>query len=122
MKKLILFGLIVLTTASFSFAEKIKWYSWEEAIKMAKKENKPMMVFVYAPWCHVCKKMNDKTFGSADVITTANKDFIPVKFDIEKEGIYTYNGKEYSGMELISKLSDNQFRGIPSTMFYSPAQ
>ncbi len=122
MKKLILFGLIALSTASFSFAEEIKWYSWEEAVKMAKKDNKPMMVFIYAPWCHVCKKMSDKTFRSTDVVTTANQDFIPVKFDVEKEGTYTYNGKKYSGMELILKLSDNQFRGIPSTMFYSPAQ
>ena len=122
MKKLIIFGLIALTTTSFSFAEELKWYSWEEGIERAKKEKKPLLVFIYAPWCHVCKKMSDKTFKAIDVVTTANQDFIPVKFDIEKEGIYTYNGKEYSGMELISKLSDNQFRGIPSTLFYFPGK
>ncbi|MFC2101484.1 thioredoxin family protein [Bacteroidota bacterium] len=120
MKKTMLIGLIAMTLSSVTFAEGIKWHTWDEGVKMAKKENKPMMVFVYASWCHVCKKMNDKTFRSGEVVPPANQNFIPVKLDIDAEETYTLNGKSYKGKEILLELAVGQQMGIPTTIFYYP--
>lgn len=122
MKKSILIGFTAMIVSSLSMAEEIKWYSWEEGIELSKKEDKPMMIFVYATWCHVCKKMSDKTFRSPEVSSLANQDFIPVKLDIDLEETYDYNGKRYSGKELLGQLASGQMMGIPSTIFYFPEQ
>lgn len=118
MKKLIVLSLIALAFSSSTPPEEIKWYSWEDGLELAKKEKKPMMIFVFATWCHVCKKMNDKTFGTPEVSSIANADFIPVKLDIDKEESYSYNGKKYQGKELIAQLAPGKMIGIPSTIFY----
>lgn len=58
--------------------------SWEEALALAKKENKPIFLDLYASWCSPCKKMKAKTFSNEKVGTYFNKSFINVMIDAEK--------------------------------------
>ncbi len=66
--------------------EGIKFYSgpWTEALKMAKAQNKPIMMDAYTTWCGPCKMMAAKTFKEKEVAEFYNKNFFNVKFDMEK--------------------------------------
>ena len=120
MKKVAVIFLFVFCVGNMISAEEVKWLSWAKGYELAKKENKTMMVFVQTSWCHWCKRMNDKTFSNGDVSSLISKNLIPVKLDPESKDKYTYEGKEYSSSELLGVLSDNNFRGIPATIFYNP--
>jgi len=58
--------------------------SWEEALHMAKKENKLIFLNIYATWCGPCKKMKNTTFSDPEVGEMFNSNFINVSLDGEK--------------------------------------
>ncbi len=72
--------------------EKVNWVSITEAIALAKKEPKKIIVDVYADWCGWCKKMDKTTFQHPDVAEYINEKYYAVKFDSEtKESITVGN-------------------------------
>ena len=118
MKRILFVILITLLSYSFTYAEELKWYSWNEGYELARKENKPMLVFVHAKWCHVCKRLDDKTFNNEEVIPIITRDFIPVKFDIEADGKYLLKDSRVSGKDLLKAISSESVVGIPTTIFW----
>jgi len=62
----------------------IKWYSFEEGIDKAKKENKLILMDIYAKWCHWCNVMENTTYKDKEVIELINKYYIPVRVDAEE--------------------------------------
>lgn len=108
----------------------IKWYTWEEAIKLAEKSPKKVFVDVYTEWCGWCKKMDKTTFADPMVAAYMNKNFYPVKFDAEqKEAInYKNNVLKYRGdvgrrgiHELAYALLDGRM-SYPSYVYLDEAQ
>ena len=62
--------------------------TWEEALKMAKKEDKIIFVDAFTTWCGPCKMMAKKVFTDPDVKRYYDEHFINMKIDMEKgEGI-----------------------------------
>lgn len=57
---------------------------WEEVLKEAKLQGKPVFVDAYASWCGPCKRMARTTFQDPKVGEFMNEHFIPAKFDMEK--------------------------------------
>ena len=71
-------------TAQVSAAE-ITWAkSFDEAFKLAKEQNLPIMIDVYTDWCGWCKKL-DKDVYSADNVVTLSKRFICLKLNPEND-------------------------------------
>jgi uncharacterized protein YyaL (SSP411 family) len=120
MKRIIFITLTTLVICSFTNVEELKWNSWNDGYELAKNENKPMLVFVHATWCHICKRLDDKTFNNEEVAAQIIKDFIPVKLDIEAKENYIFEGKEITGKELLEQISKKTVMGIPTTLFYTP--
>lgn len=122
MKKtiLVLFFLSFIFVSIDSYSQELKWYNWEEGYTKAKSENKIIVLDAYTDWCYWCKVMDEKTFANKDIVQKMNKDFIGIKLNPEKEGAYEFQGKQYSGKDLIMKLSDDKFRGYPTTFFVAP--
>lgn len=58
--------------------------SWEDALKMAKDENKLIFIDAMASWCGPCKLMDSKTFSDPAVAKYFNENFVNVKMDMEK--------------------------------------
>lgn len=73
-------------------ADEIKWYSWEEAIKLAEESPRKIFVDVYTDWCGWCKKMDQTTFKDPDVVKYMNENFYAVKFDAEQKENIEYKG------------------------------
>lgn len=65
-------------------ADEIKWvYDIDDAKKIAKKENKIIMVDVYTDWCGWCKRLDQTTYKHNKVVALSKK-IINVKINPEK--------------------------------------
>lgn len=62
--------------------------SWNEALALAKKEDKLIFLDISASWCGPCKMLKANTFPNSEVGEFYNANFINVAFDGEKgEGV-----------------------------------
>ncbi|SFD15047.1 thioredoxin family protein [Algibacter pectinivorans] len=95
MKKII-FLVSVIAFSSFNvMAQEINWVTFEEAIKLQKKEPKKIMMDAYTNWCGPCKMLDRNTFQNKDVADYVNANYYAVKFNAEGNEAINYNGKTY---------------------------
>ncbi|MDF1576205.1 MAG: DUF255 domain-containing protein [Bacteroidales bacterium] len=86
-KVLLILGILALGLYTHA-QEKIKWHSMEEALQLAGKEPRVIVIDVYTDWCGWCKRMDATTFSDPEVIEMMNAQFYPVKLNAEgKEDI-----------------------------------
>jgi thiol:disulfide interchange protein len=78
--------------------------TWEEALQLAKKENKLIFLDIYATWCGPCKKLKANTFSNTEVGSYYNQNYINVAFD----------GEQGEGAMLMQKYG---LRSFPSLLF-----
>jgi len=61
---------------------------WKEILKKAREENKLIFFDAYTTWCSPCLKLQNQVFPDKVLGEYYNRNFINVKFDMEKgEGI-----------------------------------
>ncbi len=93
---------VIQGTTQEASASPTKWfYSYDEALKAAQKDNKPILMDVYTDWCGWCKKMDQSTFGHKTFQAEASK-FVLAKVDGDKN------------KELVQKYG---VRGYPTVVF-----
>jgi len=76
--------IIVFILSAVSFSSEIKWLSFEEGLKKAQKENKLIIMDIYAKWCHWCNVIENTTYRDKQVISLIEKYYIPIRVDAEK--------------------------------------
>lgn len=74
---------VLLGTGAVSAQAEVKWYSIDEAIQLASKEPRVLLIDVYTDWCGWCKRMDATTFSDPEVAAFMNMHFYPVKLDAE---------------------------------------
>jgi len=87
---------ILITCLSFTIhAQGIEFVqvTWQEALEMAKKENKLLFVDSYAKWCGPCKKMAKYEFVKPEVGEVYNRNFVNLKLDMESKNGRTFDSK-----------------------------
>lgn len=109
-----LYILIFITMASFQVsaqkAEKVKWYTIDEALKLNAAAPRKILVDLYTDWCGWCKRMDAETFNNPVIAKYINENFYPVKFDAEssapvKFGDHTFVNQGSGG----ARKSTHQF-------------
>ena len=102
--------LTLLLNSNLLKAEGIQFFdgTWEEAVELAAKENKYIMVDAYTDWCGWCKVQDKETFTLDAVGEVVNPNFIPIKVDFEK-GV---------GIDLGMKFRVSSY---PTILFFNPA-
>lgn len=78
--------------------------SWNDILKIAKRENKLIFLDIYATWCGPCKRLKSKTFSDVEVGKLYNQTFINVSLD----------GEKGEGLALARKYG---VRGYPTLLF-----
>jgi len=76
-------------------SEMVKWYSFEEAVELSKKNPKKLFIDVYTDWCGWCKKMDRETFSHPVIAKYLNEDFYAVKFDAESSEPIEFGGQTF---------------------------
>ena len=82
--------------------------SWDDAVALAKKENKLLFVDLYFEGCMPCAQMDKTTFVDPAISKFINEGFVSYKTDVMKEEV---------GKELCVRYAAG---GFPTYLFLSP--
>jgi len=64
----------------------IKWREYKAAtFAEASNANKPLYIFIYANWCHWCKKFETETLETKDIRFLLQRETIPVAIEYDKQ-------------------------------------
>ena len=95
----------------------VDWYPWgEEALTLAKKQNKPILLSIGYSACHWCHVMAHESFEDAHIASIMNEHFINIKVDREERPDIDQIYQTAHG--LMSQRSG----GWPLTVFLTPNQ
>lgn len=83
---LLTFGSVV------SYAQEIKWMTFNEAMELQKKNPKPIFMDVYTDWCGPCKMLDKNTFHDPKFVEYITKNYYAVKFNGEGTDVINYKG------------------------------
>ena len=85
--------------------DQIAWRRYDEGIREAKAENKPILLVVYTTWCPHCRNYS-QVFSSPDVVAKA-RDFVMIRIDADAS-------------PAVSRRFAPDGEYIPRTFFLSP--
>ncbi len=122
MRKIIVVGFLLISLTVE--AQHVKWYTFEEAVELNKKEPRKIMVDVYTDWCGWCKVMDKNTFNDSIVSGYLNQKYYPVKLNAEQKEDIHFNEVTFKFVaqgargyhELAAALLNNQM-SYPSIVF-----
>uniref|UniRef100_A0A914QHN5 Thioredoxin domain-containing protein n=1 Tax=Panagrolaimus davidi TaxID=227884 RepID=A0A914QHN5_9BILA len=72
---------------SHGFGEDIDWVSWDNALDLAKEQNKPVFLLIHKTWCGACKalKKNFKGSNKRTELLELSKKFVMVNLEDDEE-------------------------------------
>ena len=77
--------IIVRRIPGIGLLNKIEWLEWgQTAFDKARSSGKPILLDITGSWCHWCHVMDETSYSDPAVISTVNKNFIPVRVDTDK--------------------------------------
>ncbi len=94
----LLAALLVLPKNAYSQGNQnaeIKWYSFEDAVALSKKNPKKLFIDVYTHWCGWCKRMDATTFKDPAIVDYLNKNYYPIKLDAETKDTILFADKAF---------------------------
>ncbi|MBI9035372.1 MAG: thioredoxin domain-containing protein [Bacteroidales bacterium] len=63
----------------------VEWHAWnDESLKLAKEENKPLLISIGYSSCHWCHVMEHESFENEEIAKLMNENFICIKIDREE--------------------------------------
>ncbi|MFC3811028.1 thioredoxin family protein [Lacihabitans lacunae] len=101
---LFIIGFAALCLSSFVIGPQtsaVKFYSgtYDNFLREAKKQNKPIILDFWASWCGPCQKLENETFSNKETADYINKNFMVFKVDIDT----------FDGMEIVDRFAIDVF-------------
>ncbi|HHB95036.1 MAG TPA: DUF255 domain-containing protein [Campylobacterales bacterium] len=82
MKKILI---LISILSSLLFANSENNTSYKDALKIAKKEHKIIMIELVKEDCHFCERMDKEVMIDDNISSTLSKDFVVVKLDVNRD-------------------------------------
>ncbi|MFQ6111559.1 MAG: thioredoxin domain-containing protein, partial [Nitrospinota bacterium] len=93
---------------------RIRWHPFgKEAFKLARSEDKPVLLSIVASWCHWCHVMEKETYGDREIARLINSSFIPIRVDRDERP-----DLDRHFQALLKAFSGES--GLPLTAFLTP--
>jgi thioredoxin-related protein len=73
--------------------DSLKWLRYDEAVRLAEKTDRHILVQVSASWCRWCRRMAAITYRDTAVVAELNRHFVLARVDAESALPVTYQGK-----------------------------
>jgi len=73
----------------------LQWLNFNQAISLAKKHPRKLLVVIYTSWCNACRVMNKTTFSDSLNADYINKNYYLVDFNAESKDTIQYLDKKY---------------------------
>ena len=100
--------------------DSVTWLeSYDEAVSLAEKKDRPIMIDFYADWCGWCKRLDSDTYSDKSVVAKAEH-FVSLKIDADVEKGLSSRYK-IAGLPTILFI-DHRGREIHRVVGYRPAQ
>lgn len=112
---LVLTVFVILGFSDDAVSAEATWYSFNEGLTKAEKENKSILIDFYADWCHWCKVMDKNTFQNVQVAKKLQERFVPIRLDAEAGN----ESVKYKNQTLTNPQLTRYFgiTGFPSLVF-----
>lgn len=98
-------------------SHEIGWMDWSIAENALQATAKPVFLYLYAPWCEPCKRMEQTTLKDTAIIRMIRENYIPVRFDAASRDTIIWNEEEYAiefvRGKIIHSLALKYMRGLP---------
>lgn len=100
MNRLVVLILLLCCCYTGSFAQDAKGLplatSWNNLLKRAAENNKPIFIHVAAQWCGFCAKMDNETFADAEVRLRLSQNFITASADVDSGALGRFIAMKYA--------------------------
>lgn len=57
---------------------------WDQALRRAKREDKPVILYFFTPYCSYCQAMDKEVLAEKEITTTLKKNTVYLRVDVEK--------------------------------------
>lgn len=92
----------------------VTWYAFDEAVVLAKRDNKKILIDVYTDWCGWCKKMDSEVYANPAVVNALSSSFISVKLNAESSKPFVFQGRSLTEESFAAGAG---VTGYPTTIF-----
>ena len=83
-------------TSVLDMIHHVIWLSFEDAVRLAKKNDKKILVDICAKWNGWCNMLNDQVYSQKGIIKYINENYYAVKLDAESKDSIWYQGRLFT--------------------------
>lgn len=112
---LILFGVLLLVPTTQAQTTATPFHALSRIQERADSLDRPIYVFVEAPWCGICKRMRASVFPDDTVSDALEAGFVATALDLESTHQLTWSGRSTTERELARQWN---VRATPTHMFF----